>query len=435
MGDPRGLRWYNGCNSWGMASVLKRLFPILISFILGLPIIAAGQTQAMNPADDATSSQGTSQTADGAPGTAKQPTFQRSRTFNKDMRWLKNTDSAAKVRSLQMSIGGSDSGGGQGVYDIKSGLHFADIYTSDELARMNLLANPQATVFSKFPTCTKTAVTDLWDTYRWEMQEAARIVRSYEPYLKPFFGAFSEALDINQYRYLTPFHLRQLRDAVGPMKQNQIQIAIYRDGVTFYQSQVMALLPQKERVWLHIKEILRFAGTTNGIHVTNAEIQEALRDLYHQDMKAFLNSTYFLKMRLPSFDDRFQDSVKREEIVKLLQSTDLSDEEQAFWQNEIDAIDSGATSPPPGVAFTEPLGVGVRPGISPPVLWGHIPEWAIELGENPRLYKASRISQDGHSGLIPVITWESNNDAGKLHLYNVITGERYFSLRDCQAKK
>lgn len=278
--------------------------------------------------------------------------------------------------------GGSDSGGGQGVFDRKTGLvHFADILSPDDIKQMDLAQDPETLVFSKFPSCTKVSSTEL----PYDDEPAVRVLRDLEPYLGEFAGKFSSYYYQGfSHHVVTSLHLNQIKDATSVAPAFQIQLAIYSNGIAYFQEQALTLMPPDEVKWLLVKEILRFEANDLRVSASNVEIEEALRFIYKGDGPSFANSAYFLKLK--ASPEIYGPKYK--------------------YTSDPSANDSGGD-------LADLSGMGF------------IPAWALKFGSEPSLYSDSAVSKEGGQFFI---FGYSTREAGKYHGYDVETGKKILDL-------
>jgi hypothetical protein len=259
-----------------------------------------------------------------------------------DLSKLDVNGSLTATQKAKMANGGSDSGGGQGVYDMRTGqLHFVDLYTREELQQMQLSPNPQREVFAKFPNCTKVLTTQ--DQYGLHPAHLAaqRILYGLAAQV-PFpedgydFVSAMHLLVPNS----TAMRLRQLKDATIVAPQYQIQLAIYRNDLSAFQSQLLDLLPRAEAPYLFIKEVLRHLAKQNMVHLENSEIEAAVRLIYRQDFAGFLESKYYRKLMRPMFLNDMQPTLEDKEkyAVDRLNNPNISFTERAMLESDLFAL-------------------------------------------------------------------------------------------------
>lgn len=235
--------------------------------------------------------------------------------------------------------GGVHSGGGQGVYDLKTGIvHFLDILSSEEVSRMDLAENPDQLILAKFPNCSKVTYRIFSDKYAQSLDSAFKIVTKFENDGASFPGRASMvyALHFNG-RFVIPFHLRQLKDTSKVNPKFQIQLAIYREGGAFYQQQALALMPVQEIKWLLIKETLRFYAEDAHAEVTNQDLEVALRAVYKSDVTAFKQSDFYTKLMRPDFQHDYYPLLRLKEkfIVEKLNDSALAGDLRTLLQRDL----------------------------------------------------------------------------------------------------
>jgi len=243
-----------------------------------------------------------------------------------------------KDPKLKTKLGGVDTGGGQGVYDMRAGqVRFVDILSKEELQQMQLARNPAEQVFARFPKCTKIESRRLPYEYDHEFQNAPNRI----------FNELDSSLGLFKYMAqhgrsdlkgpVTALKLRQLKDATSVAPEYQIQIAIYRDGISYFQQQALALMPFEDFKWLAVKESLRMLAAEHRVNVSNREVEEVLRLIYHKNSAAIVETTYFLKMIRPMFKIDYLETLqsKKEFIEKRLEKADLSLEERELWESDL----------------------------------------------------------------------------------------------------
>jgi hypothetical protein len=240
--------------------------------------------------------------------------------------------------NLKAKMGGVDTGGGQGVYDMRTGrVRFVDILSKEELQQMQLAKNPAEQVFARFPKCTKIISQSLPYKYWYDFQNAANLI----------FNALDPSLGIFKYmtqtgngelaENMTALKLRQLKDATTVAPDYQIQLATYRDGVSYIQQQALALMPYDDFKWLVVKEDLRVIAALHRVKVSNREVEEVLRLIYSGNSAAIAETTYYLKMIRPMFKiDAYEALLGKKELIeKRLEKADLSLEEREIWESDL----------------------------------------------------------------------------------------------------
>jgi hypothetical protein len=278
------------------------------------------------------------------------------------------------------SHGGQGSGGGQGVYDAKTGqVRFLDILSDEELRSMQIVRNPGETVMSKFQKCTKTRSKELEGTiYGSSVSRADLILEEIEPYFGIYWAVSNFAYhEIT--RMITSIRLKQLKDTTRVPPDFQLQLAIYKDGASIFQEQALALMPKEDIQWLVVKEILRFFADRANVTYENEELEEALRFLYQKRYEAFLNSSFFTKVMQPLDSD----SAKVKEFKKHFLRTDPRKIPSRLETDRILLDENGNLEPKDGPSnefyfpseylfFKEhPMAIEIK--------YGYLPRWAFSF--------------------------------------------------------
>jgi len=292
---------------------------------------------------------------------------------------------------LKTKMGGVDTGGGQGVYDMRTGqVRFVDILSKEELQQMQLTRNPVEQVFARFPKCTKIETQRLPYKYDHELHNApTKIFNALDSSLGVFKRMTQDPLKLTG--PVTALKLRQLKDATSIAPEYQIQLAIYRDGFSYFQQQALALMPFEDFKWLAVKEKLRILAASHRVNVSNREVEEVLRLIYHKNSAAISETTYYLKMIRPMFKKDFPDALlgKKELIERRLKKADLSLEEREIWESDladiklkesVDFWDNHYKIPERLKLELGPYGLPIEHEFSPaPVWWRRVQAWALNF--------------------------------------------------------
>lgn len=352
------------------------------------------------------------------------------------------------LEKLKMTTGGSDSGGGQGVYDMRTGqVRFVDILSKEELQQMQLARNPEKQVFARFPKCTKSVVQYFPIRYNAEMQRIPEVIlENVGLYLEHFNFEIDYATTGGLREMITSFKLRQLKDATIIAPEYQLQLGIYNDGVSFFQQQALILMPFEDFKWLLVKEALRYLAYINHFPVDNREVEEALRLIYNKNGPALAETTYYLKLMRPHFDRDESGHLlpKKEFIEKRLRKADLSPEERELWENDLADIKLKESKDFDDFLVPERLRIKSRLSaehmlsddrIEDAEIHGIIPAWALKFGQDQDMYYASRISggKGYKSGTRRYRLRDHKNlpEAPMFRAYDIETGETILKTGDC----
>ncbi|MEN9722129.1 MAG: hypothetical protein RJB38_115 [Pseudomonadota bacterium] len=259
---------------------------------------------------------------------------------------------------LAHAHGGHVGDGGQGVYDLRSGkVRFLDILSEEELAQMQLAERPDVEVIKRFQPCTRVTTKSFYTTYGRMSQPVQTIVESLGATLGELLPSFRYASHFN-FRHMTALHLNQRRDAKRADPRFQVQLAIYKDGVAFFQEQALALMPEHDLEWLLMKEVFRYVADLKRVKVENALIEEAIYFLHAQDAEGFRSSTYY--QQLAPLED-------------LPLGKTVMERDHSFYAKSVALHDLIANL-------------------------GHVPAWAIKIGNDPISYGKLKLSDPFYRG-------------------------------------
>lgn len=211
--------------------------------------------------------------------------------------------------------------------DITGQMHFVDLLTSDEIAKMKLVpatAMMRQDLMSWIP-CTTHLFTSFEETSRYKkisrriLPKLGRLQEKY-PELGPVFGMGL------QWKFLqTAIPLPQLRDAAGVAPEFQFQGAYFEEGMVFFQQQFLPRITDDELEALIWKESLRYLSRVMMLPLENQILQDTVKLLMKEDAEALVQGPVF-RIFQASMQIQKQLAEKRTQERKAISSVPTKDE-------------------------------------------------------------------------------------------------------------